>query len=197
MRNAVFLVLFFFQKVIRLCFLERAMAEIEPYVVVVTCVVLSRADKKGTRRALILKRSKDEKEGPCLWTIPGGTVERADWGEPVKTASGALCWQDTLARAMAREVREETDIAAPPHKFLLSLGKEVVFIRKSGVPTLVFLYVLQYEGAPAIRLDSGATEYRWVSTEEIDAYPFIGNVREDIKETLRGHSTLPSSSPSA
>ncbi len=159
------------------------MADIEPYVVVVTCVVVGHG-ADGTRRALVLKRSDDEKEGPGLWTIPGGKMERADWGEPTRMASHSV-WKNVLARAMAREIGEETGIAVSPHECIFSAGEEVVFIRKNGMPTLVFRFILPYREIPVVRLGGESTEYRWVTEEELDAYSFIGNVREEIRKVLR------------
>lgn len=164
------------------------------YVVVVTCVVIAPfKDRRGnlTLKALLLKRDEKEEEGPGLWTIPGGRVEQEDWGEPAKTGSHII-WRGLLARAAKREVLEETGIVVAEDEFVFFVGKEVVFIRKSGMPTLVFRYVLRCGGTHAVRLYEGATEYQWVSEEEIDTYPCIGNVREDVRETLRACSAAPS-----
>ncbi len=155
------------------------------YVLVVTCVVLCRI--LGHTRALILKRDEEEEEGPGLWTIPGGRVEEADWGEPARSGSHTV-WQGILARAAAREVREETGIFASPDMFSRPGKDDVVFIRKNGMPTLVLRNTLALAKEPVVMVGDGATGYRWICEEEISAYRFIGRVGETIRAAMREHT---------
>lgn len=151
-------------------------------IVVVTCVVLWKK-QNGVTRALILKRSKEEQEGPGLWTIPGGKVRDIDLGEPKETASHRI-WHGVLERALVRELQEETGISAEPENFFPLKEGDSVFERKDGTPTLVTTHYLFFWNKPDVRLDKGATKYLWASEEEIEKYPFIGGVRDDIKRAL-------------
>lgn len=151
-------------------------------IVVVTCVVLWKK-QNGVTRALILKRSAEEQEGPGLWTIPGGKVRDVDMGEPRETPSHRI-WRGVLERALVRELQEETGIRAEPGHFFPLKEGDSVFERKDGTPTLVTTHYLFFWNKPHVRLDKGATRYLWASEEELEKYQFIGGVRDDIKKVL-------------
>ncbi|MBI3074945.1 MAG: NUDIX domain-containing protein, partial [Parcubacteria group bacterium] len=108
-------------------------------------------------KALILKRSADEQEGPNLWTIPGGKVEYADLGEPQKTADRNIQWRWVLERTLEREVFEETGIRARLDQFYPLRGGDLIFRRKDGMPCLVTTHYLLLGGTTAVRLGDGAT----------------------------------------
>lgn len=152
------------------------------FTVVVTCVVLYKYPKCNTIETLILKRGNEEKEGPGLWTVPGGKVEQCDLGDP-EVIEGSTIWRNVLLRAIIREVREETSIhmkmAMPiPHK-------EVVFERGDGTLTLVLTYCSLYQNKPTIILGDEVTEYQWVEQDELHKYEFINCVREDILTAMQ------------
>ena len=154
------------------------------YVLVVTCVVL-REDSKNGLQALVLKRSETESEGPGLWTIPGGKVVEKDWGNPHLTQSSHTVWREVLRRAVLRELLEETGIEASPEGLVYLQGGDIVFKRRTGIPTLVVTFAHFFEGSPKeVRLDDSATAYAWVGEEELNEYPCIGDVTERIKETF-------------
>lgn len=149
------------------------------YVVAVTCVVLCETPDDALE-ALILKRSGKEQEGPGLWTIPGGKVKKIDWGESQKTASHTV-WGGILGRALVREVFEETGIHSVASDFSALPGRDLVFIRSNGAPSLVIAHYLVVSKKPAIRLDEDTVEYRWIATGGIERHLFIGTVAHDIR----------------
>lgn len=151
-------------------------------IVVVTCVVLWK-EQNGVTRALILKRSAEEQEGPGLWTIPGGKVRDVDLGEPKETSSHRI-WRGVLERALVREVYEETGISVEPEHFFPLKEGDSFFERKDGTPTLVTTHYVFFWNKPDVRLDKDATGYLWASEEELEKYLFIGGVRGDIKKVL-------------
>lgn len=151
------------------------------YIVVVTCIILRR-NQNGKIEALIIKRSDEETEGPGLWTIPGGKVEREDWGNPRLTSTGRA-WTGVLERAMAREILEEVGIKVC--KFFVMENIDVVFVRCDGKPTLVFRFWTSCSNKTQVRLGSDSTDDTWVPPNELSNYQFIGNVREDIEAAMR------------
>ena len=78
----------------------------DKYVEVVTCAVFSKS-ADGRLQALILKRSNKEKEGPGLWTIPGGKIERKDWGKEIQTGNTPV-FEGVLDRATTRDAYHGT-----------------------------------------------------------------------------------------
>lgn len=160
--------------------------ELARVTLVVTCAVLKKDPDTGADMALILKRSEKEKEGPGLWTIPGGRVRESDLGEPVKIngiSHNIWLGAKALERAILREIEEEAGIRLGC-AFSLP-GREKIFTRKDGTPTLVLVYWTICAPSATVTLGGESTEYRWVSGAELDKYEFIGNVRDDIRAALK------------
>jgi phosphoglycolate phosphatase-like HAD superfamily hydrolase/ADP-ribose pyrophosphatase YjhB (NUDIX family) len=82
-----------------------------------------------------------------LWGIPGGKVK---WGEP-------------SVEALRRELREETDLAVTDIEFVLVQdcihSKE--FYREAHF--VLLNYTCRCAGAPAVKLNDEAREFRWVT----------------------------------
>ncbi len=152
------------------------------YVLVVTCVLMRR-NKEGILETLILKRSEKEAEGPGLWTIPGGKVDKSDWGKPRKAASHPV-YEGILNRAVKREICEEVGIKKL-EKLVLMTKKDCIFVRKSGVPTLVMRFWGLCSYDVSVRLDGDCTEYKWITHAAITEHYFIGNVADDIKVAMQ------------
>ena len=148
------------------------------YTVVVTCVVFKKSND-GRKRALILKRSSKEKEGPGLWTVPGGRIKVHDWGKYMRIrGSSHKVWVNVLSRTIRREIREEAGIRVP--KVMLFQGREKVFLRKDKTPTLVLVFKAHVSSKTRARTGKESTGFCWVTENELDRYEFIGNVRSDI-----------------
>lgn len=155
------------------------------YTIVVTCVILYQ-NPDGTLETLILKRGAKEEEGPGLWTIVGGKVEREDWGEAKKTRDGHTVWNGVLERAMKREGLEEIGVELESVS-LLPNNNDAVFERKDKTPTLVLRFYAFAGEKFAVKSRKEIKGYAWVGKDELDdpnTYRFIGNVREDIQATM-------------
>ena len=158
---------------------------VDKFIEVVTCIILCKNENK--LQALILKRSSTETEGPRLWTVPGGKVERCDWGEKKPTANTPV-FEGVLDRAAIREVRGETGIEISADGIITMQKKALIFVRRDGkTPTMVHRLWTFCERLPYVLLSSEAevTDYAWVYRTELTRYEFIGNVREDIEIAMR------------
>lgn len=148
------------------------------YTVVVTCVLI-RKTSGGHKRAIILRRSTKESEGPGLWTIPGGRLKVCDWGKGARLRSAShQLWVGILSRAIKREIMEETGIRVNRVVFLH--GREKVFLRKDGTPTLVLVFRASAGSKARAKIGKESIGLCWVSKRELGRYEFIGNVRSDI-----------------
>lgn len=152
------------------------------YTVVVTCVLVKKSND-GQERALIMKRSPKEREGPGLWTIPGGRLRRRDWGRRVRVPDiSHRVWVGVLTRAIKREIKEEAGIKVK--RVQLVQGREQVFLRKDRTPTVVLVFRACVGPKTRVRIGKESTGLCWVTRQELSRYEFIGNVRSDILAVL-------------
>lgn len=56
---------------------------------------------------LIVKRSKNKKRFPSMWTVPGGKLEISDYTSLPKDTKDY--WYNVLEKTLAREVKEEAE----------------------------------------------------------------------------------------
>ncbi|HET8602424.1 MAG TPA: bifunctional GNAT family N-acetyltransferase/NUDIX hydrolase [Marmoricola sp.] len=122
----------------------------------VTAVGAVVVDDEG--RVLLVQRGHEPERG--RWTVPGGRVEEGE----------------SLAEAVAREVREETGLEVAVHEELWSLRKRVDDARD---------YVIRDFRATVtggrLRPGDDAPDARWVAPEDLDALPLT----EDLLAWLR------------
>ncbi len=153
------------------------------YTVVVTCVLVKKSND-GKKRALIMKRSSKENEGPGLWTIPGGRLRKRDWGRRVRVAAiSHRVWVGVLGRAIKREVKEEAGIKVKQVQIVQ--GRDKVFLRKNKTPTVVFIFRACVGPKTQARIGKESTGLCWVTRQELCRYEFIGNVKSDILAVLK------------
>lgn len=152
------------------------------YCLVVTCAVLSR-NSENVPVTLILKRGEDEQEGPGLWTIPGGKVERSDCGNS-KIFGKHSVWTSVLKRAMQRELLEETGITVQSKELFVLPNIDVIFLRIDGTPTLVIRFWTYFGHMPLVIRGNEATAHTWVRRDELIRFDFIGNVRSDVDDAF-------------
>ncbi len=123
---------------------------------------------------LITKRSDKEKVFPGFWTVPGGRLERGDYINNPKDTGDA--WYNVLEKVLERELKEETGIIIKNSCYLLSLA----FVRPDNIPVTVNSFFCEYDSGD-IKLSDELVDYKWVSVEELDKYPLISGIREEIE----------------
>lgn len=123
---------------------------------------------------LIVKRSNKEKAFPGLWTVPGGKLEQSDYVNNPKDTGDS--WYNILERVLEREVKEETGLSIKNSRYLLSLA----FIRPDNIPVTVNSFYCDYH-SNNIQLSDELVDYRWVSIDELDQYPLISGIKEEIE----------------
>jgi 8-oxo-dGTP diphosphatase len=103
---------------------------------------------------------------PGAWDLPGGHVEPGE----------------TLARAVRREVREETGFQVRPGPMFHA---EVfgTFSKKGKIrPTVGVYFLCQGPGRKAPRLDPEEhTEFAWVRVSELNDYPTVPHLARTVK----------------
>ncbi|MBI4118471.1 MAG: NUDIX domain-containing protein [Parcubacteria group bacterium] len=163
--------------------MTRESAESVPEYVVVTTTVVLRRDSDGVLESLVFRRRDEDAEGPGLWTIAGGKMSRKDWGRQRKTKSHPI-WEGGLRRAAAREIKEEGGFDVPPDTLRLLEDGDVIFIRKSGTPTLVLTYWTLLAAESTVQLGREMTDYAWLKEKDLGKYAFIGDVADHVRRAM-------------
>src|SRR5665213_2531130 len=129
--------------------------------IVVTCVI----QKSDT--FLIKKRRSDREPFPGRWEVAGGGVNRSDYIDLPKGKDG---YENVLDIAIRREVKEETNLTIAAIRYI---GDSFFIRQKDDVPVLVLRFAAHYADGEVI-LDDEATEYAWVTAQDVDQYDLIG-----------------------
>lgn len=128
------------------------------------------------RKYLITKRAMHKKHFPGKWTVPGGGLSVDDYINLPRTVVGDNQWYYSLTNGLIREVKEEVGLEVGKPEYLLDL----TFIKGDGVPVLVLSYFAEYKGGDVV-LDEDATEFKWISVDEVDQYELIEGIDHEIK----------------
>lgn len=118
-------------------------------------------------RVLVIERGKPPSQG--LWSVPGGRLERGE----------------TLAQAVAREIREETGILA-------EVGPLVGVIER--IADDYHFVILDYLARPiggALAAGSDAKAARFVDDAELAALPHTEGLLEILARARATHATWP------
>ena len=136
--------------------------------IVTTCIVYA------GRRYHLRKRT-DEGPFPGRWEVAGGGVEPEDYQHlPKDTPDG---WENVLDTVVRREVLEETGMVVGELRYM---GNSIFVRPTDGIPVIVLRFAAPHvSGKP--RLDDSATEQKWVTAQDVDAYKPIGSIARDIK----------------
>jgi|SRR3989344_3462961 len=125
---------------------------------------------------LITKRALHKQVMPGKWTVPGGGINTDDYINTKPSTSGSKQWYGALEISLKRELKEEVNIEIGKPEFLTDL----TFIRPDGVPVLCLSYFASYVSGNVV-LDEDATEYAWISAEEVSNYDLIEGIDQEIK----------------
>jgi 8-oxo-dGTP pyrophosphatase MutT (NUDIX family) len=148
--------------------------------------IIWKQDEDGNRTYLITKRSPTKKAWPNKWTVPGGGLETTDYMSTEATYQNTESpqWYNAVINALQREIREEVGLEVSDIQYLLDLA----FIRPDGIPAIVLSYYCKYESGEVV-LDEDATEFAWISAEEVGKYDLIQGIDHEIvlvEEQLSG-----------
>lgn len=125
---------------------------------------------------LITKRAMHKKHFPGKWTVPGGGLSVDDYINLPRTHTGDNQWYYSLTNALVREVEEEVGLQIGKPQYLLDL----TFIKGSSIPVLVLSYYAEYISGE-VTLDDDATEFKWITADEIKHYDLIEGIDEEIR----------------
>ena len=114
---------------------------------------------------------------PGKWTIPGGGLEIDDYVNLPPSTSGAKQWYGILEKSLRREIKEEVNLEiGEPELF-----EDYTFIRPDGIPVLGLSYFAAYVSGE-VKLDEDATEFAWITVDEVDQYDFIDGIQDEIRK---------------
>jgi 8-oxo-dGTP pyrophosphatase MutT (NUDIX family) len=125
---------------------------------------------------LITKRAPHKKHFPNKWTVPGGGLTVDDYIHLPRTHIGDNQWYYSLTNALRREVMEEVGLEIGKPEYLLDL----TFIKGDNIPVLVLSFYAPYVSGKVV-LDEDATEFKWVTVNELKDYDLIEGIDEEIK----------------
>ncbi|MFZ2484678.1 MAG: NUDIX domain-containing protein [Minisyncoccia bacterium] len=126
---------------------------------------------------LVTKRSLHKKVMPGKWTVPGGGLEVDDYINTKSSTQGAKQWYGALENTLRREIREEVNVEIGKPEYLL----DYTFIRPDGIPVLGLTYIAEYVSGE-VKLDEDATEFAWISVDEVEKYDFIEGIEDEIRQ---------------
>ncbi len=140
--------------------------------------IIWKVDADGARRFLITKRSPTKKAWPNKWTVPGGGLETGDYmdNEATYQNSESPQWYNAVEATLKREIKEEVNLEVTDIQYLLDLA----FIRPDGVPAIVLSFYCKYLSGD-VALDDDATEFAWITAEEVAQYDFIQGIDHEIQ----------------
>lgn len=126
---------------------------------------------------LITKRAMHKQVMPGKWTVPGGGILVDDYINTPPSTKGSKQWYGALDNSLRREIREEVNLEIGTPELLTNL----TFIRPDGIPVLCLSHFASYLSGE-VRLDEDATEFKWISVEEVSAYDLIEGIDDEIRQ---------------
>lgn len=128
--------------------------------------------KRG--KYLITQRSATKKRFPGKWTVPGGRLDRTDYGETDNDTTEA--WYNILEKTLRREVLEETGLKIKNIVYLTSL----VTAHAGHVPQLVISCVAEYSSGKIKLQKEELDDYKWVTAKDARKYDLIDGIYDEI-----------------
>lgn len=124
---------------------------------------------------LIIRRSKNKKRFPSMWTVPGGRLEPKDYLSLSKDTKDY--WYNVLEKTLAREVLEEVGIEIKDVQYLTSLAT----VHGDGAPSLVISCLAEYKSGKIKLQKEEADNFAWVSLKEAKKFDLIDGIYDELK----------------
>lgn len=123
---------------------------------------------------LLIRRPKNKKRFPGMWTVPGGKLETADYTSLPKDTKDY--WYNVLEKTLAREVREEVGIKINNVEYLTSLAT----VHQDGAPSLVISCLANYKGGKIKLQEEESDDFAWVSLKEAKKFDLIDGILDEL-----------------
>jgi len=136
--------------------------------VAITAIIVK--DKKY----LIIRRSKNKKRFPGMWTVPGGKLETGDYLLLPKDTKEY--WYNVLERTLRREVKEEVGIEIDNIEYVTSLAT----VHKDGSPSLVISCLADYTSGKIKLQPEESDDFAWVDLKEAKKYKLIDGIYDEL-----------------
>lgn len=140
--------------------------------------------RESDGRCLLLKRHEREKAHPGKYAMPGGKLEweQLDLDNPTRVNGDVLDYEDAVEDLLQREVREEAGVEIERDLVYIN---SVAFVRPDGTPSILVKFAARYASGEVVLEESGFTDYTWVNAEEVESYPCIDGVPEEVAQTVQ------------
>ena len=132
---------------------------------------------------LVIKRSKNKKRFPSMWTVPGGKLEIKDYINLPKDTTDY--WYNVLEKTLRREVQEEVGIEIKNIEYITSMAT----VHGDGNPSLVISCLADYSSGEVSLQEEEAEEFAWVSLEEAKEIGLIDGIYDELimaEQKLKG-----------
>ena len=151
------------------------------YEIAVTAIII----KEG--KYLIIRRSKNKKKWPLMWTVPGGRLEPKDYISMQKDTVNA--WYNIFEKVVRREVKEETGLEIKNIDYLTSIIAEY-----DGHPvnSVIVSLIADYDSGEVSLQEEESDKFEWVTLEQAKEYDLIDGIYDELVMTenlLRGVKT--------
>lgn len=123
---------------------------------------------------LIVRRSRNKKRFPGMWTVPGGKLETKDYIDLPKETE--FYWYNVLEKVLKREVKEETGIEINNIEYVTSLAT----IHQDGNPSLVISCTAEYLSGEIILQPEEVEEFAWISLEKAKNYQLLDGIYDEM-----------------
>jgi ADP-ribose pyrophosphatase YjhB (NUDIX family) len=145
------------------------------HILVATCIVM-----RG-EQYLLTQRSLSEEKFPGWWTVPGGTVDQADYDTITPNEAGLS--YNVVEGICAREVEEEAHVHIKDVRYLVSFG----YTKKAGRALCLSMYAT-YAGGE-MKPGEDTTDARWVTLAEAESMDLIEGILAELYmlEDIRAH----------
>ena len=141
--------------------------------------------RESDGRCLILKRDEREKVHPGRWSVLGGKLEweDIDLEHPTNINGGTvLDYNDMLELLLKREAKEEANVDIDTTNF--AYINSLAFVRPDETPVMMVKVAAKYLGGEVVPEKGGFTDFAWVNAEEVNDYPCIDGIPEEVAKTI-------------